>query len=1504
YIYESGQGSWNYTSIIVRPSGNSRTITADLAAPIFNINGNGSNITFDGRIGGTGSDSQLTISNTSGSVFYIYSVTGVDNIAIQYCNLIGNGDEIITLFTENSTITNILIDNCSIGSESLTVTNGIRSYSTGSGSITATVSNCNIFNFWNATSSSKGIFLDQGNEGWTISHNNFYQTVARTATAANTHYLIYVDGGDGHTISDNYFGGSEPQCGGTAWTINGDFANKFVGVYLNVGSTTPANVNGNVIRNFNHTYHSTTSATDSHGIWAGIYLAGGDANIGTGTSNKIGTSTGTDNIVVNSTAAADVASFGIGINSAGSTVNVNNNQIGGITLNASSITNAHSFTAINIVSGSNFIVENNLIGSTDTNNSIFLSNESNWESENQIAKGITSTSDGNVTIRSNIISRITNNGTSKGGTFGIDCSAGSYIVQNNTIDNLFSNANNSTIMGVVIGINIYNTIGNQKITGNTITNLKTTTLWAEKWIYGIYFTNNTAEENIVSHNYINNIEFTENEGRGIGIKIENSTTTIAMNNAIRLGHNQTNNRFIVGILSGGNNKILGNSVYITGSFDAEDLDSRSFAYYKYPGSDVVKNNIFYNNMSTTGFIYEDHVCIGIWDYPNASVISDYNNLLSSGREEVVAKTTELFSMTHITTQLSLEQWQTQENQDENSLSVDPQFVGADGVTPDLHISVSSPMINMGNSVYPLVVDIDDDIRDQQPDIGCDEFYTGSILVGTGETYTTLKQAFDAINDGTITGNISINIQSSTTETATATLYQSGYNGTSSYSSVSLGTVSEDIAVSGNLAAPIVSFNGAHNVNMVDLAIENESSDGYCIQFTNSASNNRIAGCNLIGNTQLSDKGIITFDVAGSGTGNNNNIIESCTFENGASNYQYGVVSAGTESVGNNDNEIAESKIYNFWSNGNSSAGIYLDENNANWNISDNHLYQTETITATGGRNHYGIFSLSSNNISISSNNIGGTDEECGGTAWTVNGSEANTYTGIFISGENTGESTVSGNTIGNFSWTAAPEANMYEGPGVWTAIAYGGGIISITNNTIGASTGVKNIDIETAAGYHVASYGIKGGIDGANVTISGNVIGSIEVSCSSVDFSHIFVGIQNDGATEIYITNNFIGSEETSTSISATTACTHTAIGQHVAGIVNNANTTVSQISSNVIKNLHNSSVSDWSSDSGSPFGHTILGIAVTDGINSISLNTIKRLSTSSIDARTESVRGISIVSDKAGQEINQNSISELSTTNDAGNSSLVGIWYDGPLGGTNTIGSNRIFYITSAYYESLASQIYGIYIANGSASIIKNNMISLGYSETAGHYITGIYTSKNGTFYHNSVVINGDVTGLLDENTFAFRINLATSTAVVKNNLFVNTRTNNGSGKNYAALCQGTIELDYNAYWVDGAGTALGNDGTDDKTELPIVSGQDQNSINQEVIFTHPTGIIVADLHTSSAVVNGVADPSVGITTDFDGETRNLSYPDIGADEFTLPVVFDPGANLDFGWTDVLTPT
>jgi hypothetical protein len=42
-------------------------------------------------------------------------------------------------------------------------------------------------------------------------------------------------------------------------------------------------------------------------------------------------------------------------------------------------------------------------------------------------------------------------------------------------------------------------------------------------------------------------------------------------------------------------------------------------------------------------------------------------------------------------------------------------------------------------------------------------FTGSYNVGTGETYTTLKSLFDAINAGTVDGDITINITSDLTE---------------------------------------------------------------------------------------------------------------------------------------------------------------------------------------------------------------------------------------------------------------------------------------------------------------------------------------------------------------------------------------------------------------------------------------------------------------------------------------------------------------------------------------------------------------------------------------------------------------------------------------------------------------------------------------------------------------------------------------------------------------------
>jgi len=95
-----------------------------------------------------------------------------------------------------------------------------------------------------------------------------------------THYAIYIGDGNGHTITGNNIGGSVVNCGGSAWTVNGNYANKFVGIYLNVGTATASEVQNNTIQNFSWTHYGTTNITSLPGAWCGIYLNAGNANIG------------------------------------------------------------------------------------------------------------------------------------------------------------------------------------------------------------------------------------------------------------------------------------------------------------------------------------------------------------------------------------------------------------------------------------------------------------------------------------------------------------------------------------------------------------------------------------------------------------------------------------------------------------------------------------------------------------------------------------------------------------------------------------------------------------------------------------------------------------------------------------------------------------------------------------------------------------------------------------------------------------------------------------------------------------------------------------------------------------------------------------------------------------------------------------------------------------------------------------------------------------------------
>ncbi len=1506
-IVRDGSFSANYSSITVMPSGGHHTISYGATSPLVYIDGS-TNITFDGRIGGAGDQISLTLENSSGNIFSISN--NASDITIRYCNLKGNGsnqDDGVIRFTVAGDYgcSNVLIDYCNIGDESYTPANGIyvyhdTGYSGEDGKASdITISNSNIFNFWNPGGPSAGIKGNVRVSGWTVAGNNFYQTAARTSTASGMHYGIYLGEGDGHIIEDNYIGGSEPDCGGTPWTISGDYANKFTGIHINSGTITPASVQGNTIANFSHLYHSTTNAVSLPGIWTGIHLAGGDALIGTETGNTIGSGTGTGSIIINSTDMASVTTYGIGLSTSGN-AEVTNNTVGSFTLDHSYPDQGHNFTGIEIVSGNEVIVEENLIGSEDTENSIYVEHYNTNTTNEQISRGISSASTGNVTIKGNTVSGMMNNGYWLGRVAGIDCTGGTYLIEGNVVKNLASmGARYGTEFGYpansIKGIAVTGTSGDQQIIRNTIHTLegKLEDLNDEIWATGIFFMENSGVEHTIAQNIIFGIDLLSEDGRSLGVFLKNSNVELK-NNAIRLGHGISNNQTSAGILSDGDNFILGNSVYITGTIESSDY--KSYAYFKYPGTDTVMNNIFYNARRGPEDREEVHVSIGRWNYSNAVLVSDYNNLYADGREGIANLSDAPFG-TGYAFPMSFENWQAGEEQDENSLSVDPLFAGADEVVPDLHITEGSPMRDAGTAVDRLITDFDADLRGQVPDIGSDEFFTSSGYVGNGG-YNTLKEVFDAINAGDLTGDISVVLNEGTTETETAVLYPSGYDGgggTSDYSSVTIGSSDQSVTVSGHFAGPLAKLDGAHDVTLVNLTFENTHSSGYCIEFTGSAVNNRVAHSILNSAIQETGKGVITFGGAGSGAGNNNNLIEYCMITGPNGSYpSAGIVSAGTSGNENSNNTVSNNKIFNFWSDDRSSAGISIDANNTDWIISDNHFYQEDEITAGGGNTHYGIYLASSVGHTLTGNFIGGSAMECGGTPWTTTGSFPNIFAGIYLDGVNDGEITVQNNTIGNFHWETAPDPVPGEASVGWAGIRFAGGITGILDNTIGSGTGNGNIVIHISSEVHAVSYGIVGGIEDANITISGNTIGGIEVSSGNTSYSHSFAAILNDQGTEIEISGNLIGSTETTASIIASTECASTDLGQYIVGIVSDPNATVCIIDGNTISNLIN--LTKGSAELDQP--HKIGGIVVLNGKNQITGNIIRDLYTSAEITTTdwsESATGIINLSPEPDQTISGNTIYNIGNSSSATGVQVSGINYTGPASGTNMVNANRIYGLSVS--SSGGSGIRGINIQGGVADYV-NNMISLGNGVTEGAEIYGIYknTGETGNFYFNSVAVSGIVSGDTDINTSSFMHDQTATNDVVKNNIFVNTRvTTGGSGKNYAFYKShtGDITLDYNSYWTDGTGTVLGYNGTEDRTVLPIIADNDENSINEEVTFTD---VATADLHTDVVALNAAAEPVDGIDTDFDGDTRNPDFPDIGADEFTLPVItVDPAVLADF---------
>lgn len=204
-------------------------------------------------------------------------------------------------------------------------------------------------------------------------------------------------------------------------------------------------------------------------------------------------------------------------------------------------------------------------------------------------------------------------------------------------------------------------------------------------------------------------------------------------------------------------------------------------------------------------------------------------------------------------------------------------------------------------------------------------------------------------------------------------------------------------------------------------------------------------------------------------------------------------------------------------------------------------------------------------------------------------------------------------------------------------------------------------------------------------------------------------------------------------------------------------------------------------------------------------------------------------------------------------------------------------------------SIIAGIEISGPGGGECSNNFISLDGGTSTRATIYGIYdntaTGATYTIYYNSINVTGS--GTSGANTYAFyRETTSTTNYNLKNNIFSNTRNAGGSGRHYAIAIKktGSFSSDFNdLYTVDAS--VLGYWPPSDKTfaTWKSSSGQDSHSVNVAPVFTSTT-----DLHLVTSSNDGISNlgtPLAAVTTDIDGTARSASTPDIGADEFDLPL-------------------
>lgn len=806
---------------------------------------------------------------------------------------------------------------------------------------------------------------------------------------------------------------------------------------------------------------------------------------------------------------------------------------------------------------------------------------------------------------------------------------------------------------------------------------------------------------------------------------------------------------------------------------------------------------------------------------------------------------------------------------------------------------------------------------------------------TGADYTTLKAAFDAVNSGTLTGTITLQVIDNTTETSSAVLNSSG-TGSASYTTVIIYPTLAGKTISGALNAALIDLNGADNVvidgrlnqtGAKNLTISNTSTSSTAgtstIRFINDASSNTIKYANIKGSTLDVTGGIINFSTTTATTGNDSNIIDNNYITNAADANRplNSIYSLGTSAKENSANTISNNNIYDFLNKTAASNGVNLSTNSTAWTISGNSFYETTQFNTDGGTGAnfaYTAININNNtgvNFTVSNNFIGGNSALATGTwekSYTGAAGNAlssnNQFSGIAINAGIGTASSIQGNTIKGFNWINSGNYTT----GSFNGLLLLGGTLNVgttLGNTIGSPTTANAIKY-TAADGMVNGIQINAAAATGIIRVENNLVSNITL----IDYS-AFTGIyKTGGSTTVIIQNNTIRTINASGIYAVRLAGIATQsgsgsmlvsgygiVGNTISGITNNsvsgsAVSGVTGILTQVKANIINNSISNLTSYAvnNNDVDSSVLGIFARSNQDFIIKgNKIWNIKNNSPTLGSNAVQVVGIFCDTstfANNEISGNFVSDLSVA-DASSTGAIILGIKVRLQ-TGTAKHTKLYNNVVSIKGTTSSTIYGITVADA------------GFTTTTGYL----------ELYFNTVNITGGAAAGAN-NSYALFSFSSVATGNIKDNIFVNTRSNSGtaSGSHYAINLAGATaptSMDYNDYYVSGTGTVLGRFNGVDQTTLAAwktATAKDVNSLNIDPQFTHASGTSVLDYKVAVSLPGTATNATPTITTDYLAKTRTL--PTMGAFEGVASNIYWLGTtnnlwNVGSNWSTGVVPT